>query len=97
MTGWIRYRICDKSGGGWNRDKWFYEPWLCEEGEECPEEVRDHVIHTRENWAIYAESYSFESEVNATPPTEVIEKEIAKRKNKLSAMKETIADLESSL
>ena len=94
MTGWIRYRICDKSGGGWKKDKWLYEPWLCEEE---PDDVREHVIHTRESWATFADSYSFESEVNATPPVEVIEKEINRRKNRMESIRESISKLEDSL
>ena len=94
MTGWIRYRICDKSGGGWNRDKWVYEPWLCEE---CPDGVREEIIRTRESWALFAERYSFESEVNATPPTEVVEKEINRRRQRLASMRESIDTLESSI
>ena len=93
MTGWIRYRICDKSGCGWKTDKWLYEPWLCED----EEEVREHVIQTRESWATFADSYSFESEVNATPPVEVVEKEVTRRKNKIKAIRESIASLEASL
>lgn len=94
MTGWIRYRICDRSGGGWNNDRWLYEPWLCED---CPDGVREHVVQTCESWAIYAESYSFEAEVNATPPIEVIAKEISRRENKIKAIRESIASLEASI
>jgi hypothetical protein len=94
MTGWIRYRICDKSGGGWKKDKWIYEPWLCDEE---PEDVREHIVYNLESWAVYADSYSFESEVNATPPVEVVEKEINKRKKKLASIRESIAILESSI
>lgn len=95
MTGWIRYRICDKSGGGWNEDKWIYELWLCDD--EDPEGVREHIVWNIESWAFCADSYSFESEVNATPPAEVIEKEISKRKKKLSAIRADITMLESLL
>lgn len=95
MTGWIRYRICDKSGGGWKKDKWAYEPWLCEDEE--LDEVREHIIHTRESWAIHADRYSFEAEVNAKPPIDVVEKEIAKRERKIVSILKSIEDLESSI
>ena len=94
MTGWICYHICDKSGSGWNKDKWIYEPWLCEEGED---EIREHIVNTRESWAVFAERYSFEVFVGQTPPREIIEREIKIRENKIQSLRDSIDELKAQL
>lgn len=65
--GWIRYWICDKSGAGHGKWKYLYMP-----GYTDPSDVKESVLAEHENWAIFADSYSMEVEVNVEPPMEEV-------------------------
>jgi hypothetical protein len=66
-TGWVRYWICDKSGSG--KDKWeyLYIPG-CEDFASC----KDYIIECRESWAMHADSFTMEIEINVVPPKEEV-------------------------
>jgi len=72
-TGWIRYRIWDKSGSGANEDRWIFCPSEAEDGDET---VRDHILHIAETWAIHAERYHLDFYRNEVPPTAIIQKQM---------------------
>jgi len=72
-TGWIRYRIWDKSGSGSKEDHWLFCPAEAEDGDET---VRDYILHIAENWAIHADRYHLDFYRNEVPPQAVIEKQM---------------------
>lgn len=88
LTGWIRYRICDRSGIGANTNHWIFKPaWQFLD----PAEIKDLIIHHYEDWALHADSYSFEYEVGYLPPYEVIQIEIKNTITKIENLTKTLA------
>jgi hypothetical protein len=71
-TGWIVYYICDNSGAGFNRPNYEYLPY------EDWDEIKHQIMHNWESWVREAYSFSLKVEMGIVPPTEVLEKEIAK-------------------
>lgn len=86
-SGWVRYRITDRSGTGWETDHWIYSPWLSDESEN-EDDARGYIVRNWESWAIHAERYSFQLWRNEMPPASEIEKAIKTAKNKASAYRE---------
>lgn len=91
MTGWIRYRICDSSGIGWDRHKWLFSPGL---DQNEPQTIEDLIIHNYEDWARWAQSYSFEFDVGLLPPLEKIEEKIESKKRQLGRIYEELETLQ---
>lgn len=91
FTGWIRYRICDGSGIGWNRYKWLFSPGL-DQAE--PQIIEDLIIHNFEDWARLTQSYSFEFDVGLLPPFEKIKEEIESKKRQLGRIYKELETLQ---
>lgn len=67
-----RYWICDKSGIG--RGQWRY---FVGEYSGDKEYARDVILDFYEGWAIWADSYSLEIELDVVPPKEFVAKKIS--------------------
>lgn len=66
FTGWIAYTICDKSGIGSKTPNYLHLPWA--EASNIGE-IREHILHEHENWAVFSDSYSMNIELeNVIPP-----------------------------
>jgi hypothetical protein len=69
LTGWTRYHICGRGGGGFDRDRWVFCPGT---DELSVDEIQDYIIHTQEQWAAHADRVSFECFVGEVPSKEII-------------------------
>lgn len=93
QTGWVRYRIAGR-GQGLNEWRYLYMPGWEDEG---AEDLRGHIIHRHENWALYAESYLWELERNVKPPADVLRKKIASLRTSIRVSREEVATLSEQL
>lgn len=90
-TGWVRYRICDRSGSGWKVDRWYFSPGV---EEYSADERRDEIVRQCESWAIHAERYSFEQWIGETPSIEMLRGCIAGKERERSYLADQIKILE---
>lgn len=93
-TGWIRYRITDKSGSGSKDDHWVFCPSVAESEDS---DVRDHILHSYETWAIHAERYHLEFFRNEVPPAPTIRRQLNLINRQLSAANENLQLLNEQL
>jgi hypothetical protein len=66
-----RYWICDKSGIGHGKWRYFSGDF---EGDRSY--AKSWIIETEESWAIYADSYSMDIELDVVPPKAFVEAEL---------------------
>lgn len=92
MTGWVRYWICDASGGG--RNKWIY---LHMPGYTDKESVRDAIIEVYESWAQFAMRYSLEIEMDVEPPIEEVRIAIDRYETLANAYGNIASELRASI
>jgi hypothetical protein len=93
-TGWVRYNICDRSGGGWKRDRWHFRPGIEQEGVEG---IREEILRERESWALHAESFNFRMFLNETPPIELLAETITAHVRSIAAIQDEIKILERQI
>ena len=91
-TGWIRY--CIHSRGSRSEDRWFFEPGMAALESD---EVADHIVRTRETWAIHAEWYRVDYHTGEIPAADVIQKCLAGRRRGIDYANSEIATLEQQL
>lgn len=95
ITGWVRYRICDKSGSGANTDHWIFIPGYDDPAD--AESTREYIIERHESWAIHADSYQLNVFYGEIPPTPVIVAKIRGHRATRSSLMSQIKFLESQL
>lgn len=83
-----RYWICDRSGHGHGKWKYFMGDFGGDDAE-----ASEFILQSREWWANHAESYSMEVETNVTPPVEVIQTELVNAMKALAEASELHAAL----
>jgi hypothetical protein len=70
QTGWIRYRIAGRGGGGWDVDRWYFSQGI---EELSADERRESIVTECHSWALYAEHYTFREWIGEMPPADVLQ------------------------
>lgn len=85
-----RYWICDKSGSG--REKWHY---FIGDYNGDYEYARDFILYREEEWALHADSYSLEIELDVEAPQEFIKEKIVEYAEQVVYAQKTLDELKS--
>lgn len=85
-TRWIKYHICDKSGGGWNIPNYVFGI----SKDESNSSIQDIIIEQYEDWAQFAENFSFKCESNITPPVIKIQEIIAEKEEQIKDLQDEL-------
>lgn len=99
MEGWLKYFIWDSSGSGKHSPHYLYVGNMFNGMSDrvLDDELRDYILNYHEQWAMYAESYSFSYEMNVTPPYEVLKEETERLQKKIWHSNKQLAILLSQL
>ena len=90
-TGWIRYCICDKSGCGFDKDNWLYDP------DSEDQDAIEEAILKYEDWTQHADSYTLKFWQGELPPVELIEQRIKHKERQIKWLQTEIEDLKGQL